>query len=369
MRQARGAAQFMSAAGVGVHVSLSLWRGTCVSYDRDSERGRADVVMEFDTMSMASLARRPTVLIVVHQEHSTPGRVGLALKAMGVRLDIRRPSFGEPLPATLADHAGVVVFGGPMGANDTLDWVRREIEWLETPLAEDKPLLGLCLGAQMLARTLGARVFGYDDKRSEIGYYPIEPTSAGERLCPASFPRTVYQWHSDGFDLPEGPSSSPLAGEFPQPGLSPWPARGRPAVPPGSHLSHDVPLDPSRRRAPDPARGAGAGPSISAAGSSMTAASPHGSRRSCRLGLRGGWRRPRRNRGPRARSTASPSATRPRSSAPELSGGRALNPFAIGRRYIQLGHANTLEAYWRQGPKRLYCRSRKTYAPSFSVPF
>ena len=162
---------------------------------------------------MASLARRPTVLIVLHQEHSTPGRVGLALKAMGVRLDIRRPSFGEPLPATLADHAGVVVFGGPMGANDTLDWVRREIDWLEIPLAEEKPLLGLCLGAQMLARTLGARVFGYDDKRSEIGYYPIEPTSAGERLCPASFPRTVYQWHGlpTVSICPTGPNSSPLA--------------------------------------------------------------------------------------------------------------------------------------------------------------
>jgi GMP synthase (glutamine-hydrolysing) len=160
--------------------------------------------MEFDTMPMASLARRPTVLIVLHQEHSTPGRVGLALKAMGARLDIRRPSFGEPLPATLADHDGVVVFGGPMGANDTLEWVRREIDWLETPLAEDKPLLGLCLGAQMLARALGARVFSYDDKRSEIGYYPIEPTPAGERLCAARFPRSVYQWHSDGFDLPGG---------------------------------------------------------------------------------------------------------------------------------------------------------------------
>jgi GMP synthase (glutamine-hydrolysing) len=155
-------------------------------------------------MPMGSLARRPTVLIVLHQEHSSPGRVGAALRAMGARLDIRRPGCGEPLPATLADHAGVVVFGGPMGANDTLEWVRREIEWLETPLAEDKPLLGLCLGAQMLARALGARVFSYDDKRSEIGYYRIEPTPSGERLCSTPFPRTVYQWHSDGFDLAHG---------------------------------------------------------------------------------------------------------------------------------------------------------------------
>jgi GMP synthase (glutamine-hydrolysing) len=155
-------------------------------------------------MPMASVARCPTVLIVLHQEHSTPGRVGAVLKAMGARLDIRRPSLDDPLPLQLADHDGVVVFGGPMGANDSLPWVKREIDWLAAPLSEAKPLLGLCLGAQMLARALGARVFSYEDKRSEIGYYPIEPTPAADRLCPARFPRSVYQWHSDGFDLPEG---------------------------------------------------------------------------------------------------------------------------------------------------------------------
>ena len=167
-------------------------------------------------MALGCLARRPTVLIVLHQEHSTPGRVGIALKAMDVRLDIRRPGCGEVLPDTLANYDGVVVFGGPMGANDTLDWVRREIKWLETPLAEDKPLLGICLGAQMLARALGARVFSYDDKRSEIGYYPIEPTLVGDRLCLTSFPRTVYQWHSDGFDLPHGAELLAVGGaDFP----------------------------------------------------------------------------------------------------------------------------------------------------------
>ena len=153
---------------------------------------------------MRSLARRPVVLIVLHQAHSSPGRVGVALKAMGARLDIRRPSLGEPLPATLAGHDGAIVFGGPMGANDDEDWIRREIDWLAVPLAEGKPLLGVCLGAQMLARALGARVFGYEDKRSEIGYFPIRPTPAGDRLCAARFPRSVYQWHSDGFDLPAG---------------------------------------------------------------------------------------------------------------------------------------------------------------------
>ena len=71
--------------------------------------------------------RRDKVLIVLHQDHSTPGRIGAMLAERGFALDIRRPSLGEPLPATLAEHAGAIVFGGPMSANDELDWVRREI--------------------------------------------------------------------------------------------------------------------------------------------------------------------------------------------------------------------------------------------------
>ena len=153
---------------------------------------------------MASVARRSTVLIVLHQEHSTPGRVGYALRAMDVRLDIRRPSAGDPLPKSLDGHEGVVVFGGPMCANDDCDWIKREIDWLDVPIAEEKPFLGICLGAQMLARALGGRVFTYEDRRSEIGYFPIKPNAAGERLCAEEFPRCVYQWHSDGFDLPAG---------------------------------------------------------------------------------------------------------------------------------------------------------------------
>lgn len=153
---------------------------------------------------MASCARPPTVLVLLHQEHSTPGRVGLALRAMGVRLDIRRPSLGDPLPTTLAAHDGAIVFGGPSSVNDPDDWIKREIDWMNTPLAEDKPLLGICLGAQMLARALGARVFSFEDHRSEIGYFSICPNETGDSLCAAPFPRTVYQWHSDGFDVPSG---------------------------------------------------------------------------------------------------------------------------------------------------------------------
>src|SRR5438132_10087747 len=125
------------------------------------------------------------VLIVLHQESSTPGRVGNALRALGHRLDIRRPRLGDPLPETLDQHAGAVVFGGPMSANDSDDYVRREIDWIEIPLREQRPFLGICLGAQMLAKQLGARVAPHADALTQIGYYPIRPTAAGHRLCPA----------------------------------------------------------------------------------------------------------------------------------------------------------------------------------------
>lgn len=143
------------------------------------------------------------VLIILHQEHSTPGRVGQHLKAVGIPLDVRRPRFGDPLPDTLAEHSGAVVFGGPMSANDPDDFVRQEIDWLAVPLREQKPLLGICLGAQMLAKHLGARVSVHPEGKAEIGYYPIQPTKAGLDVCTA-WPSYVYQWHREGFDLPHG---------------------------------------------------------------------------------------------------------------------------------------------------------------------
>jgi GMP synthase (glutamine-hydrolysing) len=141
------------------------------------------------------------VLIVLHQEHSTPGRIGQALRARGHALDIRRPRFDDPLPDTLAAHAGAVIFGGPQSANDPDHFIRREIDWIAVPLKENKPFLGVCLGAQMLAHQLGARVYLHPHGHAEVGYYPIRPTAAGRAVCEA-WPDHVYQWHREGFDLP-----------------------------------------------------------------------------------------------------------------------------------------------------------------------
>lgn len=142
------------------------------------------------------------ILIIVHQERSTPGRVGDMLKERGFQLDIRRPRFGDPLPRTMDEHFGAIIFGGPMSANDTDAYVRREIDWIDVPLRDKRPFLGICLGAQMMALNLGGKVFEHPKGAVEIGFYPLEPTAEGRDVC--DWPEYVYHWHREGSDLPAG---------------------------------------------------------------------------------------------------------------------------------------------------------------------
>ena len=143
------------------------------------------------------------ILLVVHQATSNPGRVARQLRALGYGLDIRRPFAGQALPTSMDGHDGAVIFGGPMSANDDhLDFVRTEIDWIETVLASGKPYLGICLGAQMMVRTLGGQVELHPAELVEIGYHPIKPTGPGRAIFDK--PMCVYQWHKEGFDLPKG---------------------------------------------------------------------------------------------------------------------------------------------------------------------
>ena len=142
------------------------------------------------------------ILVVLHQATSSPGRIGQALTRRGYTLDIRRPVLGDALPETMDDHAGAVIFGGPMSANDEHDYIRREIDWIEVPLKEKAPFLGVCLGAQMLIKHMGGAVKAHPEGYAEVGYYPLHPTEAGAELM--DWPRIVYQWHREGMELPSG---------------------------------------------------------------------------------------------------------------------------------------------------------------------
>ncbi|MCO5733541.1 glutamine amidotransferase [Rhizobium sp. SSA_523] len=146
--------------------------------------------------------RKLPILIILHQERSSPGRVGQMLVEKGYPLDIRRPVLGDPLPETLRSHAGAVIFGGPMSANDPEPFVKQEIDWISVPLRENKPYLGICLGAQMLVKNLGGSVAPEKGDLTEIGWYALHPTEHGRLLMP--WPRMVYHFHREGFSLPRG---------------------------------------------------------------------------------------------------------------------------------------------------------------------
>ncbi|HEY9640734.1 MAG TPA: glutamine amidotransferase [Coleofasciculaceae cyanobacterium] len=143
------------------------------------------------------------ILLVVHQETSDSGLVGQVLQEAGYPLDIRCPAIGAALPPTLEDHAGVVVFGGPMSANDDhLPFIRDELDWIATVLDSGTPYLGICLGAQLLARALGAKVAPHPEELREIGYVPIQPVSNVDN--PLADLSHVYHWHKEGFEIAAG---------------------------------------------------------------------------------------------------------------------------------------------------------------------
>ncbi|OGQ83902.1 MAG: hypothetical protein A3F90_12020 [Deltaproteobacteria bacterium RIFCSPLOWO2_12_FULL_60_19] len=147
------------------------------------------------------------VLIIQHVRAETPGTIGEILRAAHIPIKIVRLYDGQRVPDSLADAGGLVVMGGPMGVyeQDRYPFLRCELRLIEQALKKEKPVLGVCLGSQLLAAALGAEV--KPGKRKEIGWHRVrlKQSAATDPLwggIPSSF--TAYHWHGDVFALPRG---------------------------------------------------------------------------------------------------------------------------------------------------------------------
>ncbi len=158
----------------------------------------------------------PRLLVFQHVAHEILGTLDPLLRDAGFRIkyvNFERHPDAEP---SLDGYDGLIVLGGPMNVDEVGDYpnLETEVHLIRQAIDKEMPTLGVCLGSQLLAKALGAKVTKNPEK--EIGWYDVSPTSEGEGdPLLSNFTKTekIFQWHGDTFDLPKGAellASSPL---------------------------------------------------------------------------------------------------------------------------------------------------------------
>lgn len=147
------------------------------------------------------------VLVIENYPATPPGAVGEALASAGVAMDVRRAFLGEPLPEDAAGHDGIVVLGGGQNALDDADYpfLPQVVDLIRLFGGADKPVLGICLGSQLVARAYGGEnILG---RPIEFGWQEVRPTPAGEAdpvIGAIAGGAPLFHWHNDTFSLPPG---------------------------------------------------------------------------------------------------------------------------------------------------------------------
>jgi len=143
------------------------------------------------------------VHILQHVPFEGPGSILQLLALRNAKVSITRMFESDPLPL-VDDFDALIALGGPMSVNDeeSLPWLRPEKALVRDSVDAGRAVLGICLGAQLIASSLGARVYAGDNK--EIGWFPVRPVP--HMTASFTFPTSVevFHWHGETFDLPRG---------------------------------------------------------------------------------------------------------------------------------------------------------------------
>ncbi len=152
------------------------------------------------------------ILVLQHVAHEGLGTLADEMKTACFEWDTLLVSDQAvfPMPSKLEEYGALIVLGGPMSVTDEkkYSWMQKEILILQEALRQKKPILGICLGAQLLARAAGKGGRVYQGDKKEIGWHPIRLDDWYYKRNPLFFqiepdqPHTVFHWHGDTFDIP-----------------------------------------------------------------------------------------------------------------------------------------------------------------------
>jgi len=147
------------------------------------------------------------ILVIQHVEHEGLGTITDVMARKRLVPIFIKVSKGDAVPETIDDYSALILMGGPMGVyeSDIYPFINDEVSLIKDCLKKNAPVLGICLGSQLIAKAAGANV--YKGKKKEIGWYELRLTEHGKidelfNGLPDEF--TVFQWHGDTFDIPDG---------------------------------------------------------------------------------------------------------------------------------------------------------------------
>lgn len=145
-------------------------------------------------------------LVLQHVECEDLGTIAAAMSSRGISYKYIRLFNDEPVPKDIDKHSGLIILGGPMNVyeEDKFPYLRDEDVLIKKAINMGRPVLGICLGSQLIAKAIGARV--KKGGKKEIGWYKINLTKWGKEdkaFCNLPEELMVFQWHGDTFDIPE----------------------------------------------------------------------------------------------------------------------------------------------------------------------
>lgn len=169
--------------------------------------------LEVRARSPYDVGEMKTAIVLKHVEFEGPSRIAPLLVERDYQLDVRALYLGDLVPSHLGKDEILIVMGGPMGVADLdrpeLPFLKREVALLESCIEQDQPVLGVCLGSQLLAHAAGAKVRPMRDGQArvyEVGWGPVRFHHELNDASLAGLPREgqVLHWHGDTFELPAG---------------------------------------------------------------------------------------------------------------------------------------------------------------------